>query len=320
MSLFQGASWPEARNVLFTRTPTTPRSNALIGKNKEVAPLEIDEARIHGGGKIELIRRSAQSAGPSFWMTLSETTPQDLIAELGPPDAIYRRKDKRIGIHGGRLGSPTVEILTDPTDIDPYSESSLSDDDSDEEGSPAFDGNAAPMTPDCFYNYFNHGFDVFISHPKPPSPSFPGSFTSASQGTSQSQLTVTKILIHGNVPGSYPFNRHRRLRWMLNIPSSTTLLNSETPYNVISDQLKQLWKDYYDNQEEEASSQRGMVLNRGWGDSPGSSVDFLGDWEESGRPAGTEGGQALGNTELFGFPGSLFEVLKNGAVSCLTIY
>jgi hypothetical protein len=67
-----------------------------------------------------------------------------------------------------------------------------------------------------------------------------------------------------------------------------------------------------------------MVLNRDWGDSPESSVEFLGGWEETtakGQPSGVDGHDGkLGNTELFGFPGLLFEVLKNGAVSSLTVY
>lgn len=66
-----------------------------------------------------------------------------------------------------------------------------------------------------------------------------------------------------------------------------------------------------------------MVLNRGWGDSPGSSCELLGGWEESAEGAvrnAAEGGGGLGNTELFGFPGLVFEVLKNEAVSCLTVF
>lgn len=70
--------------------------------------------------------------------------------------------------------------------------------------------------------------------------------------------------------------------------------------------------------------QRPMVLNRGWGDSPENSVEFLGGWEETTSKGPRAGGDShdggLGNTELFGFPGLLFEVLKNGAVSCLTVY
>jgi isoleucyl-tRNA synthetase len=97
-------------------------------------------------------------------------------------------------------------------------------------------------------------------------------------------------------------------------------------FDVISGRLKKVWKDTYAGKEEEKQLQRGMVLNRGWGDSPGSSCELLGGWEESvgGRRKtgdgvmGAEHGQ--GNTELFGFPGMIFEVLKNGTVSCLTVY
>lgn len=104
------------------------------------------------------------------------------------------------------------------------------------------------------------------------------------------------------------------------------VLTSELPFNEISDELKRMWHGLYRSEDEEKSMQRGMVLNRGWGESPESSVELLGGWEDnnsSQRAGGLEssdGVQGLGNTELFGFPGLLFEVLKNGTVSCLTVY
>jgi hypothetical protein len=72
-----------------------------------------------------------------------------------------------------------------------------------------------------------------------------------------------------------------------------------------------------------------MALNRGWGDSPGSSCELLGGWDEaSGKKSRfanpgsgmVDGAGDVGNVELFGFPGMVFEVLKNGAVSALTVY
>jgi isoleucyl-tRNA synthetase len=97
----------------------------------------------------------------------------------------------------------------------------------------------------------------------------------------------------------------------------------------LSSKLKSVWQSIYANAEEEKSMQRGMVLNRGWGESPESSVELLGGFEEqdSGQKKGitphqgaSENMNGLSNTELFGFPGLLFEVLKNDAVSCLTVY
>jgi isoleucyl-tRNA synthetase len=309
----------------------------LIGKGREAAADEIDEIRVLGAGKIELFRRS----GVPFGITLSETTPQDLIAELGPPDAIYRKNDRRISIHRAagvsrpHPMSPPPGSGVDMPDTDHSSDNSITDD-SEDETSTAANRDSSSLPTECFQNYFHHGFDAFISHPTTPGPAFPGSdLAEPSLPLSSSHLTVTKLIVHGNVPGSYSFNRHRRSRWRIVSDSAgdEDILTSETHYDEISQRLKAVWNDSYSTPGEERALQRGMVLNRGWGDSPESSVEFLGGWEDSagaggkhhrsispGRSGGQDGGQGLGNTELFGFPGLLFEVLKNGAVSCMTIY
>ncbi|KAI9877560.1 MAG: hypothetical protein M1830_003571 [Pleopsidium flavum] len=336
MAIFDGSSWTDTRAKLFTRPPQNPRSLALVGKGKECGPDEVEEVKIYGQGRLELIRRSS----PSFWITLSETTPQDLVAELGPPDAIYRKNDRRLSIHKKRASnrrnserpfgaSPgRYEYCTDTDQSSTHTATDDSDDDSS-----SVNGAQDRSSTESFYNYFHHGFDILISHPTAPSTPFPAAtrlneWTSATQ--SASHLTATKLLLHANIPGSYPFNRHRRSRWTIQLDPHATepeILNSEMPFQDISGRLKEIWKSSYSNKAEEESLQRGMVLNRGWGDSPGSSCELLGGWEEQldGRRkgpagAGTNGGQALGNTELFGFPGLVFEVLKSDTISCLTVY
>jgi hypothetical protein len=104
-------------------------------------------------------------------------------------------------------------------------------------------------------------------------------------------------------------------------------VNSETPFEEVAKRLHNEWKGIYANPEEAKQRQRGMVLNRGWGDSPGSSCELLGGWEESigGKRVNEPNAiqdeeQGLGNTTLYGFPGLVFEVLKNGAVSGLTVF
>jgi Uncharacterised protein family (UPF0183) len=330
MAIFQGSSWSEARTTLFTKQPLFPRSIAMTGRDKDLVPDEVEEARIHGQGQVEFMRRSL----PSFRICLSETTPQDLIAEFGPPDAIYRKNDTRISIHGntveqstGRLASTSPMGRAPSVDTDHSSTQSYGEE-SDAEQVPSSTDKPL-VNPECFYNYFHHGFDAFISFPTPKSPPFPGAEARHTPPQLASELRVTKILLHANVPGSYPFNRHRRSRW--SIQTSPTMmdgevLTSEMPFNEISDELKRMWHGIYRSEDEEKSMQRGMVLNRGWGESPESSVELLGGWEDntsSHRAGGLEssdGVQGLGNTELFGFPGLLFEVLKNGTVSCLTVY
>ncbi|KAI9715268.1 MAG: hypothetical protein M1812_006079 [Candelaria pacifica] len=337
MAVFEGSSWSEARAELFIGSPQNPRSLDLASRGREGGADEIELVKVHGEGRIELVRRSS----PPFWITLSETAPQDLVTELGPPDAVYRKNDRRLSIHKTRTLSaaakrpngisPPHEDLTD-TD---QSSTHTTTDDSDNEDDPSLAGGRDESSAECFYNYFHHGFDVFISQPTLPSPPPPSSEgpTATIQPTinsSSTTLTATKLLLHANIPGSYPFNRYRRSRWTLeHVPLEHDIgaLTSEMPFERIASQLKKAWKSSYSSEEEEKSLQRGMVLNRGWGDSPGSSCELLGGWEESvggkrkfGDDAISDGELGLGNTELFGFPGMVFEVLKNGAVSCLTVF
>ncbi|KAH0543105.1 hypothetical protein FGG08_002531 [Glutinoglossum americanum] len=342
MAIFHGSSWSDARASIFTLTSPHPRSLSLAGRGREGGVDEVELVKVHGEGCIELVRRF----GPPFWIILSETTPQDLVAELGPPDAIYRKNDRRLAIHKARSAGSRhpgrangmYSGQDESTDTD-QSSSHTTTDDSDEDD-PASTGKSHDMaSAECFYNYFHHGFDVFISSPTTPSarsPTSPLAFSppsvnkDPSNATPTAYLTATKLLLHANIPGSYPFNRHRRSRWTLeHVPSAqhTEPLNSEMPFDDIAGRLREVWRPTYGSKDEEKSLQRGMVLNRGWGDSPGSSCELLGGWEESigGNRKGIgdttgDGEQSLGNTELFGFPGLVFEVLKNGAVSCLTVF
>ncbi|KAI9840940.1 MAG: hypothetical protein M1837_001119 [Sclerophora amabilis] len=344
MAIFNGSSWSDARRDLYTRSPPNPRSLSSSGRHKDLAADEVEVVKIRGAGRLELIRRSS----PSFWITLSETTPQDLVAELGPPDAIYRKHDQRLAIHRPsafeeeRSQMPAGIVssgLDDLTDTDQSSSHGGTDESEDETGVLSRHDQGSPGT-ECFYNYFHHGFDVLISHPTTLSPLPPrppnqklsnASDPAASRVTpATTNPTATKVLLHGNIPGSYPFNRHRRIRWELGYDSSSSnasTINSDMPFKKSSALLKEVWKHSYASQDEERQLQRGMVLNRGWGDSPSSSCELLGGWEEGleGKRKGVGGSSVdgelgLGNTELFGFPGLVFEVLKNDAVSCLTIF
>ncbi|KIW50884.1 hypothetical protein PV05_09663 [Exophiala xenobiotica] len=328
MAIFSGSSWTEARSNLYTRPPTYPRLSSLVGKSNESIADEVEEVRVLGGGRLEMVRRNM----PLFSLTLSETTPQDLVADLGPPDAIYRKHDRRISIHA--TGNPSNRRLpsmspgldpqahdTDQSSVQSYTE------DSDIE--PEMEDRTSGSSDECFYNYFHHGFDILISSPTSRSLPFPGSSTTEPSRSSSAQLVATKIFLHGNIPGSFSFNRHRRSRWVIRIPrdGQESALSSEMTFSEISSTLKQIWHDTYKSEEEEKQMQRGMVLNRGWEQSPESSVELLGDLEES--PTREKAGDAdtsevtgggMSNTELFGFPGMLFEVLKNGTVSCLTVF
>lgn len=329
MAIFSGSSWTEARSILFTKTPTYPRLSSLIGKSAETIADEIEEVRVLGGGKVEFVRRST----PAFILTLSEATPQDLVAELGPPDAIYRKNDRRISIHATGKPSnrrpPSMSPALDPQALDTDQSSMQSYTEDSDLGPEPDEERSSGSGDECFYNYFNHGFDILISSPAPRSLHFPGSCNNETSKSSSAQLVATKIFLHGNIPGSFSFNRHRRCRWTIQTTEDgqEQVLTSEMQFSDVSSTLKRLWHGIYRNEDEEQQMQRGMVLNRGWEQSPESSIELLGDLEESPtRAQGLGGGSAevignrMSNTELFGFPGMLFEVLKNDTISCVTVY
>ena len=337
MAIFEGQSWQAARQDLMVRPCGNPRSLALSSRGREHQPDEIELIRVRGNGKIDLERRSS----PVFKIKLSETSPQDLVAELGPPDAIHRKYDRRLSIHknqtgyqktGRTLSANLATYHDDTTDTDQSSTQTFSDDEGDEEELQAKRNNSTNMSMECFYNYFHHGFDVFISHPTYPSPGMPaadGLLDGRVDEGITNRLVATKLLLHANVPESYPFNRYRRSRWVIDTqnPEQDGALTSETPFTTLSGALQRIWYDGFANGSSKESAQKAMVLNRDWGDSPGSSCEILGDWEEStdSRKKGdhglkTTGGPGFGNTKLYGFPGLLFEVLRNDTVSCLTVY
>jgi hypothetical protein len=334
MAIFRGDSWPDARERLYLQTLDPRESFTTLMKSKEPVADEVRLVRIHGEGRLELVRPDGV---PPFWVKLGMTSPQEFVSTLGPPDAIYRKNDQRMSIHKARPASRNhsrpdpseMRLQDDSTDTDQSSAHTATDDSGDEDDDSEVAGS---VSGECFYNYFYHGFDVLISTPTTPSQCPPSKRPIAEEGIlpadTSNHLVATKLILHGNVPGSYPFNRHRRCRWeiqYLEPRKGEDIINSESPFKDIENRLHEEWKSIYKDAEEAKARQRGMVLNRDWGDSPGSSCELLGGWEESvgGKrtdPAGTEDVKGLGNTTLFGFPGLVFEVLKNGIVSGVTVF
>jgi hypothetical protein len=319
MAIFSGNSWAEARGTLWTEILPSVKSTPVLPRGKDVYPDEISLVRIHGGGKLQLFRRWTNN---SFWIELGSTTPQDLVMELGPPNAIYRKNDQKMVIHKLRTASNAAELgrPEDMNDTDHSSMNTGSDDsgDDDEAVDDEANGNAHG---ECFYNYFYLGFDVLVSTPVPPSVAPPGDGRSEGpvaeggiKACSPDQLVATKLILHGNIPGSYEFNRHCRCRWEIGYLDT---VNSELAFAQVEERLHATWESVLDSSKSQPR-QRGMVLNRGWGDSPGSSCEFMGGWEDSGARRTDANGDST--TTLYGFPGLVFEVLRNGFVNTVTVF
>ncbi|KAK4545491.1 hypothetical protein LTR36_002841 [Oleoguttula mirabilis] len=318
MALFEGKSWPEARRDLFLKPPAGPRLSVLASRSKDSLPAELEEARVLGDGRIELLRSQA----PAFCITLNETTPQDLVTEIGPPDAVHRREEQAAtpdpGVHR-RTGSTSRPISNGRAHpgSQPSSYSSTGTDtfDADFDSGDAEEDPTERASREKFWCYFSHGLDILIG---PPSDTTSASNTGPTRTplSTSPHLVVLKVIIHGNVPGSYAFNRHRRLRWNIVIPTHT--LQSEQHFDhdmkpALLSAFTGVWPD--------SEMGKGKVVNRTWGGSgPSDSSYFLPDEDEDIVADGGGSEQWLGNTKLFAFPGLVFEVLENGAVSGLTVY
>ncbi|KAK3719499.1 hypothetical protein LTR37_004357 [Vermiconidia calcicola] len=325
MALFEGNSWPEARKELFVKTPSGPRSSALATRPRDNLPAEIELANVHGNGRVEFKRRPPAA---TFSVVLNQTTPQDLVTELGAPDATHKRDGDALPAAeqqpAHRRASSMSNGRAHHSGSGPSSYSSTGTDtfDADFDSGDADEDPSDRASRETFWCYFNHGMDILVG---PPSEESSHPTTAANGQTpllSSPHLVVTKVIIHGNVPGSYAFNRHRRLRWTLSLPNipayvSPGDLSSETKFE--SD-LKPTLLQHFAGTWPESEMGRGKVVNRTWGGgSPSESGFFLPDAEQD----LVEGGgseQWLGNTRLFAFPGLGFEVLENGAVGALTVY
>jgi hypothetical protein len=345
MVLYDGGSWHAARKTILTADMSFPRVPVLSGR-KEGIPAEVEMAKVHDRGRIELVRKDA----PPFWLVLSETTPQDLVTELGPPDSTYKKNNRSTAAHHGRrASSSSSRRSSDVLDGDQRSSSSHTDnsdnsvweDDDDDEETTTVANDLDKDDAGIWWNYYSYGLDILITQPtriSNRSPTLPRHAEDSEESSSEVDeeieptahnfLTATKVILHSNIPGSYQFNRHRRLRWTLeDWPGGyTEPLTSEMKFRDIQCRLKEVFKDSYESVDKEREQQQPIAINRDWGESSslGGSVELLGGWEESGRKKGDEstasGEEKIGEVLMFGFPGIAFEVLKNGVVGLLQVW
>lgn len=321
MAIFEGKTWSDSRRDLFVKDPTGPRSTALASRPRDSLPSEIESAIIEPGKRIILERRTPT---PPFIIYLNETSPQDLITELGAPDATFKptikestpspANHKRTGSatrprSGTRLHPGSQPSSYSSTNTDSF-ETDFDSEDADED--PAERANRA-----AYWCYFSHGMDILVGPP-----SEPESTRSSNNALSANpDLVVKRVVIQGNVPGSAAFNRHRRLRWTLELPSTSpsddTILHSECHFEH---ELKPTLLQTYTEAARDAQTAMGRVINRCW-DDPMDSGFFLPDQDRDEADDGSaKGSEAwLGNVRLFQFPGIMFEVLQNGAVAGLYV-
>ena len=332
MVVFAGPSWQEVCGEIFTRPCPYPRALPASGREREPLADEVEMAYVLPAGIVRLLRRSTDS----FDIVLGVTTPQDLVAELGPPDSIYTKSDKRMAIHRmtNKNMSQGYPQTTKPngrheegTDTGYSSSRVTSDDSGDDAEDTNTDGEGNLRKLEVFYNYHQHGIDVLVSTaPVQPAQALVRAARPDLEREYPHQAVATKVLLHGNVPGSYSFTKYRRIRWTLDesvFKAKDRVPNGESNFRDIASVIHKRWPSSSGDSSRGHLLREGWPINRDW-DSPGSSCELLGGFEEhtqSGKKVDQERRHPeLGKAEMFGYSGLVFEVLGNGAISCLTVY
>lgn len=158
-----------------------------------------------------------------------------------------------------------------------------------------------------FFNYFFLGIDICFD-------------------TSLRNATVKKIILHGNVAGGISFQKYERCRWKLHSRGQTKHLNDEgggsnngTSVTTISPTSEMKFKQFshlYPFKETP------MLLNRSLEGGASSlnddGMEIIGESED--HHFDSEKLEDWGLTDLYGAPGLVIEVLKNGDIASLTIY
>jgi hypothetical protein len=332
MAIFEGNSWPEARGELFVRQPNGPRLSAIASRPKDSIPAEIEYASIGSmSGRVELLRHPPASP---FTIILNQTTPQDLITELGPPDATRKREislsnapEQAIHKRASSMSNGRPHSYGESRGSQPSSYSSTGTDtfDADFDSGDADDNLSDRESREKFWCYFSHGMDILVGPPSEDATIALDSLDGVTPLSASPHLVVIKVILHGNVPGSYAFNRHRRLRWILSFPDGVAdylqpPLNSEMKFEELKPALLHLF--HGDDQHDMG---KGKVVNRTWGGGGGGSAGmsesgfFLPDAEQE-LVEGNGSEAWLGNTRVFTFPGIGFEVQEGGGVVGVTVY
>lgn len=299
VAIYIGGSWPDARSHL---------SNRGLGESTKHHHHDFDHAIIHADESVELVNTSTQSVS----LCLGQSTAQDLVTDLGPPDVVYKRP-------GHILNPPRANDSTDRrrSSIRRHSRasapSSFSSNNTDSYDFD-FDENSAVEGPDVtkleeqYYCYYRHGIDILL-----------GDIGNSRNHASGAPQVVTRVILHGNIPGSHAFGRHRRIPWnfALNEKQSEPV-TSESAFSDVQSALIQRFSTSWP----ERDMKDGMVIVRDWNaDTLGGSailVENDSDVEENNTDA-DKADQWLKNTQLFRFPGLMFEVMHNGAISALTV-
>ncbi|KAI8582668.1 hypothetical protein K450DRAFT_226360 [Umbelopsis ramanniana AG] len=138
---------------------------------------------------------NSPSNSTSVRILLRSTTPQDLLSDLGKPSCIFYKEEDKMRIHSVLGDNPTDKSNRsggeEEHEATSDSENVVSDENAVDKGI------AAAQPTDYFFNYFYLGIDIL----------FDGGLH-----------VCKKIVLHGNIPCHFDFQRYKRCPFALRFP------------------------------------------------------------------------------------------------------
>ncbi|KAJ2956512.1 hypothetical protein NQZ79_g7622 [Umbelopsis isabellina] len=235
---------------------------------------------------------TSAASGGTVKVLVRSTTPQDLLSDLGKPSCIFYKEEDKMRIHSV-LDEPSSDKGKpdngDEEDTTSESENVVS-------GENAVDkGIEAAQPADYFFNYFYLGIDVL----------FDGS-----------AHVCKKIVLHGNIPGHFDFQRYKRCPFVLRF-SSAQMASKSAPEEILVDVDTGMNNDIPGTLNIQALKKRiPWVANNGIS-SPEDSTKQ--------KPViltrGSSEQNPFGSSHLTGYnEGIVMEVMKNGCVPTLVLF
>ncbi|KAH3678885.1 hypothetical protein WICPIJ_008812 [Wickerhamomyces pijperi] len=148
------------------------RHTAQGDKSSALNPPEIESIEISPGNKIK-IHFLSNCRTPPLEISLHESTPDQIIRILGPPDAIYVKKPSKLKIHN--IISQTESLSLDEEEEEEHEDQQIN---SREKSDEDF----------LYHNYFRYGVDFLYDH---------------SSSNSQRIGTLIKVIFHNNLPSCH---------------------------------------------------------------------------------------------------------------------
>ncbi|KAI9255592.1 hypothetical protein BDA99DRAFT_517147 [Phascolomyces articulosus] len=296
-SSWQKATIPPLTKIVAEHNASTTLRYGKIGRREieSVRALPGKEVLLNFPTHETLDSRENMTASSQVHIRLHASTPQDILAELGKPSRIFYKEEDKMKIHS---------VTDDGAMVGRLSEDGKGDQDhpvaNEEE-----DKDASIIEPtDYFFNYFHLGIDILID------------------GTSH---VCKKIILHGNIPGHYDFQRYKRCPYQLQFSNERN--------NQENEQVQKPLVDIESDGDETSISANivtaEMKIDRMKKRIPWESKNAVtvndGSKDDQHKPViltrGSSEQNPFGSTYLTGYDeGIVMEVMKNGYVPTIVLF